>query len=123
MVVIHLALAQLFFAQNSYLLSTKVFQMHNPRCKFLILFVQLVSIISFCDYVIRIRGEDSKHSAVKVDVGIILDLETEVGKVMHISILLALADYHSRGAIRIVPHIRDSKKDDVEAASAGEIQL
>ncbi|KAH0750942.1 hypothetical protein KY290_030174 [Solanum tuberosum] len=56
-----------------------------------------------------------------MDVGIILDLETEVGKVMHISILLALADYHantSRGAIRIVPHIRDSKKDDVEAASA-----
>ncbi|KAH0749367.1 hypothetical protein KY290_028599 [Solanum tuberosum] len=56
-----------------------------------------------------------------MDVGIILDLETEVGKVMHISILLALADYHantSRGSIRIVPHIRDSKKDDVEAASA-----
>ncbi|KAH0660668.1 hypothetical protein KY289_029416 [Solanum tuberosum] len=77
--------------------------------------------MSFCHYVIRIRGEDNNTSAVKVDVGIILDLETDVGKVMHISILLALADYHantSRGAIRIVPHIRDSKKDDVEAASA-----
>ncbi|KAG5601883.1 hypothetical protein H5410_033253 [Solanum commersonii] len=95
--------------------------MHNPRCKFLIIFIQFVSIISFCHYVIRIRGEDNNTSAVKVDVGIILDLETDVGKVMHISILLALADYHantSRGAIRIVPHIRDSKKDDVEAASA-----
>ncbi|KAH0749366.1 hypothetical protein KY290_028598 [Solanum tuberosum] len=44
---------------------------------------------------------------------------------MHISILLALADYHantSRGSIRIVPHIRDSKKDDVEAASAARKQ-
>ncbi|KAJ8557772.1 hypothetical protein K7X08_004538 [Anisodus acutangulus] len=39
---------------------------------------------------------------------------------MHISIFLALADYHAanRSAIRIVPHLRDSKKDDVEAASA-----
>ncbi|KAK6787365.1 hypothetical protein RDI58_015890 [Solanum bulbocastanum] len=95
--------------------------MHNPRSRFLIIFIQLVSIISFCHYVIGIRGEDNNTSVVKVDVGIILDLETEVGKVMHISILLALADYHantSRGAIRIVPHIRDSKKDDVEAASA-----
>lgn len=97
--------------------------MQNPRCSFLILFIQLVSIISFCSYARQIRGEDNKTSAIEVDVGIILDLETEVGKVMHISILLALADYHSRGAIRIVPHIRDSKKDDVEAASAGEIQL
>ncbi|KAH0664576.1 hypothetical protein KY284_029507 [Solanum tuberosum] len=96
--------------------------MHNPRCKSLIIFIQLVSIIGSCHYVIGIRGEDNNTSAVKVDVGIILDLETDVGKVMHISILLALADYHantSRGAIRIVPHIRDSKKDDVEAASAG----
>ncbi|KAH0662654.1 hypothetical protein KY284_027585 [Solanum tuberosum] len=95
--------------------------MHNPRCRFLIIFIQLVSIISFCHYVIGIRGEDNNTSAVKVDVGIILDLETEVGKVMHISILLALVDYHAntnRGAIRIVPHIRDSKKDNVEAASA-----
>ncbi|MCE3215993.1 hypothetical protein HAX54_004303, partial [Datura stramonium] len=40
---------------------------------------------------------------------------------MHTCILLALEDYHaaaSRSAIRIVPHFRDSKKDNVEAASA-----
>lgn len=95
------------------------FQMHNPRCHFLILFIQLISIISFCHYV---RGGDNNTSAVKVDVGIILDLERDVGKVMHISILLALEDYHantSRGDIRIVPHIKDSKKNDVEATSAG----
>ncbi|KAF3664566.1 putative U-box domain-containing protein 51-like [Capsicum annuum] len=96
--------------------------MHHPRCQFLIVFIQLVSIISFCHYARRIRGEDNNNtSAIKVDVGVILDLETDVGKVMHISILQALADYHanaSRGAITIVPHIRDSKKDDVEAASA-----
>ncbi|XP_055829320.1 glutamate receptor 2.8-like isoform X2 [Solanum dulcamara] len=95
--------------------------MQNPRCSFLILFIQLVSIISFCHYTRQIRGEDNNTSAVKVDVGIILDLATDVGKVMNISILLALADYHanaSRGAIKIDPHFRDSKKDDVEAASA-----
>ncbi|KAH0666409.1 hypothetical protein KY285_027615 [Solanum tuberosum] len=95
--------------------------MQNPRCSFLILFIQLVSIISFCHYARQIRGEDNKTSAIEVDVGIILDLETNVGKVMNISILLALADYHanaSRGAIKIVPHFRDSKRDDVEAASA-----
>ncbi|XP_055832305.1 glutamate receptor 2.8-like [Solanum dulcamara] len=103
------------------LLATRVFQMRNPRCSFLIIFIQIVSIITFCHYVTPVRGGDNNTSAVKVDVGIILDLETDVGKVMHISILLALEDYHahaSRGAIRIVPHIRDSKKDDVEAASA-----
>ncbi|XP_059299526.1 glutamate receptor 2.8-like isoform X2 [Lycium ferocissimum] len=94
--------------------------MQNPRCHFLILFIQLVSIISFCHYVMLIRGEDETSPA-KVDVGIILDLETVVAKVIHISILLALSDYHaaaSRSTIRIVPHLRDSKKDDVEAASA-----
>ncbi|XP_060217875.1 glutamate receptor 2.8-like [Lycium barbarum] len=94
--------------------------MHNPRCQFLILFIQLVSIISFPHCARQIIGEDNNTSAVKADVGIILDLETDVGKVMHISILLALADYHAanRSAIRIVPHLRDSKEDDVEAASA-----
>ncbi|CAN4100036.1 unnamed protein product [Withania somnifera] len=94
--------------------------MHSIRYRFLILFIQLVSITSFCNYARKIRGEDNNTSAVKVDVGIILDLETDVGKVMHISILLALEDYHanaSGSALRIVPHLRDSK-DDVEAASA-----
>ncbi|KAM3308293.1 glutamate receptor 2.9 [Capsicum chacoense] len=94
--------------------------MQNPRYCCLILFIQLVSIISFCHYVIPIRGED-ETSVAKVDMGIILDMETVVAKVMQISIVLALEDYHanaSHGAIRIVPHIRDSKKDDVEAASA-----
>ncbi|KAK6773755.1 hypothetical protein RDI58_028993 [Solanum bulbocastanum] len=89
--------------------------MHNPRCKFLTNFIQLVFFISFCHCAIRIRGKDNNNSVVKVDVGIILDLETKVGKVMHISILLALADYHanpSGNAIRIVPHIRDSMKHD-----------
>ncbi|XP_055829388.1 glutamate receptor 2.9-like isoform X2 [Solanum dulcamara] len=92
--------------------------MRSPKCYFLILLIQSVSIISFHHYMMAIRGETS---VVKVDVGIILDLETDVGKVMHISILLALEDYHanaSRSAIRIVPHLRDSKKDNVEAASA-----
>ncbi|KAH0750941.1 hypothetical protein KY290_030173 [Solanum tuberosum] len=68
-----------------------------------------------------IRGQDNNTSAVKVDLGIILDMETDVGKVMHTCIILAIEDYHAaanRTATRIVPHLRDSKKDDVEAASA-----
>ncbi|XP_010322804.1 glutamate receptor 2.8 [Solanum lycopersicum] len=103
------------------LLTTRVFQMKNPRRHFLILFIQLVSIISFCHYVMPIRGENNNTSAVKVDLGIILDMETDVGKVMHTCILLAIEDYHaaaSHTATRIVPHLRDSEKDDVEEASA-----
>ncbi|KAM3375169.1 glutamate receptor 2.9 [Capsicum galapagoense] len=95
--------------------------MRSPRCHFVILFIQFVSIISFYHCVMPIRGEDNKTSVVKVDVGIILDLETDVAKVMHTCILLALEDYRAsanRSAIRIVPHLRNSKKDDVEAASA-----
>ncbi|OIT29643.1 PREDICTED: glutamate receptor 2.8-like [Nicotiana attenuata] len=93
--------------------------MPNPRCHFLILLMKFVSIICFCHYIVPTRGED-ETKPVKVDVGIILDFETVLAKVMHTCILLALADYHaaSRSAIRIVPHFRDSKKDDVEAASA-----
>ncbi|KAG5601878.1 hypothetical protein H5410_033248 [Solanum commersonii] len=119
----YLAQTQLLVAQLSDYLLPEFFQMHNPRCHFIIIFIQLISIISVYHYVIGIRGEDNNTSAVKVDVGIILDLETDVGKVMHISILLALEDYYpnaSRGAIRIVPHIKDSKKEDFEATSAGQ---
>ncbi|KAM3308295.1 glutamate receptor 2.8 [Capsicum chacoense] len=96
--------------------------MKNSRCHFLILFIQLVCIlISFCHYVMPIRGEDNDTSVMKVDVGIILDMETDVAKVMHTCILLAIEDYHdaaSRNATRIVTHLRDSEQDDVEAASA-----
>ncbi|XP_060217843.1 glutamate receptor 2.8-like [Lycium barbarum] len=94
--------------------------MQSPKCHLLIFLIQLVSIISFYHYIIPIRGED-ETGVVKMDVGIILDMETDVGKVMHTCILLALEDYHeaaSRSAVRIVHHLRDSKKDDVEAASA-----
>ncbi|KAG5601882.1 hypothetical protein H5410_033252 [Solanum commersonii] len=76
--------------------------MQNQRYYCLILFIQLVSIISFCHYVIPIRGED-ETSVVKVDVGIVLDMETVVAKIT---------------MPPLVPHLRDSKKDDVEAASA-----
>ncbi|MCD7470990.1 hypothetical protein HAX54_011247 [Datura stramonium] len=97
-------------------------QNEEVQMPLLILLIQFVPVISFCHYMMPIRGEDNNTSAAKVDVGIILDLETDVGKVMHISILLALADHHDnaspRIAIRIVPHLKDSKKDDVEAASA-----
>ncbi|XP_060217723.1 glutamate receptor 2.8-like [Lycium barbarum] len=93
--------------------------MQSPKCHLLIFLIQLVSIISFYHYITPIRGED-ETGVVEVDVGIILDLKTDVAKVMHTCILLALEDYHaaSRSAIRIVPHLNDSNKDDVEAASA-----
>ncbi|XP_059288173.1 glutamate receptor 2.8-like [Lycium ferocissimum] len=94
--------------------------MQSPKSHLLIFLIQLVSIVSFYHYIIPTRGED-ETGVVKMDVGIILDMETDVGKVMHTCILLALEDYHaaaSRSAVRIVHHLRDSKKDDVEAASA-----
>nr|GMC55757.1 glutamate receptor 2.8-like [Ipomoea batatas] len=59
-------------------------------------------------------------SAVKVDVGVILDLKTESGKMRQTCISLALADFYASRdhRARIFPHFRDSNNDDVDAASA-----
>ncbi|XP_060188924.1 uncharacterized protein LOC132617843 [Lycium barbarum] len=98
------------FLPNSQTKCTQISQVRSPRCHFLILLIQFVSIISN-QYIIPIIGED-ETGVVRVDVGTILDLETDVAKVMHTCILIALEDYHaaaSRSAVRIVHHLRDSK--------------
>jgi ionotropic glutamate receptor len=55
-------------------------------------------------------------------VGVVLDLGTTVGKVAHTSISIAVEDFyaiHPNHTTRLVLHVRDSKSDDVQAASAG----
>lgn len=55
-------------------------------------------------------------------VGVILDLQTMVGKIARTSILMALDDFyaaHTNYSTKIVLHIRDSGSNNVQAASAG----
>uniref|UniRef100_A0A0A9H9X1 Uncharacterized protein n=1 Tax=Arundo donax TaxID=35708 RepID=A0A0A9H9X1_ARUDO len=52
------------------------------------------------------------------NVGVILDLQTLVGKMAHISISMALEDFyaiHRNYCTKLALHIRDSHGDDVEA--------
>ncbi|KAL7162846.1 hypothetical protein ACSBR2_043176 [Camellia fascicularis] len=60
-------------------------------------------------------------SAIKVDVGLILDTETTVGKMSQTCMSMALEDFYETHnyTTRIVLHTRNSKGDVVEAASAG----
>ncbi|PIA55342.1 hypothetical protein AQUCO_00800233v1 [Aquilegia coerulea] len=55
-----------------------------------------------------------------VDVGVILDLDTLVGKMMKSSLTMALEDYYSTHnyTTQLVLHIRDSHGDTVDAASS-----
>ncbi|GKA18558.1 glutamate receptor 2.8-like protein, partial [Tanacetum coccineum] len=56
----------------------------------------------------------------KVGIGVILDTETSLGKMSRSCISMALGDFykkHDNYTTRIVPHFRDSKQDNVEAAS------
>lgn len=55
-------------------------------------------------------------------VGVILDLESLGGKMSRTSILMALEDFyavHRNYTPKLVLHIRDSKSNNVQAASAG----
>ncbi|KAK1406833.1 hypothetical protein QVD17_38441 [Tagetes erecta] len=59
----------------------------------------------------------------EVGIGVILDLDTDVGKSSRICILMALEDvygtfaYHNNFRTIIRPHFRDSKYDNFQAAS------
>ncbi|KAL6846532.1 hypothetical protein ACP4OV_023980 [Aristida adscensionis] len=58
--------------------------------------------------------------AKELHVGVILDLGSLVGKIARTSILLAMEDFyaaHKNYTTKLVLHIRDSKSDDVQAAS------
>ncbi|GJS00401.1 glutamate receptor 2.8-like protein [Tanacetum coccineum] len=57
----------------------------------------------------------------EVGVGVILDIETSLGKMSRSCISMALHDFyqqHDNYTTMIVPHFRDSKQNNVEAASA-----
>ncbi|XP_047951016.1 glutamate receptor 2.9-like isoform X2 [Salvia hispanica] len=63
----------------------------------------------------------SNATAAKVDVGIILDLQTPLGKMYKTCISMAIEDFYfknSNYSTVIVPHFKDSSKDVVSAASA-----
>lgn len=81
--------------------------------------VAIIIIIITTFYTTSLSAQNS--SAVKVDVGVILDLKTESGKMRQTCISLALADFYGTRdhRTRIFPHFRDSNNDDVDAASAG----
>lgn len=58
-----------------------------------------------------------------VDIGVILDLDSYVGKMSRTCLEMAVDDFygaHRNYATRLVLHFRDSKSNAVEAASAGE---
>ncbi|KAM0069742.1 putative periplasmic binding protein-like I [Helianthus debilis subsp. tardiflorus] len=60
----------------------------------------------------------------EIGIGVILDMESNVGMVSTICIKMALHDFYQKHnyTTKIIPHFRDSKYDRVEAASAA-IQL
>ncbi|XP_019193279.1 PREDICTED: glutamate receptor 2.8-like isoform X5 [Ipomoea nil] len=65
-------------------------------------------------------GGENGGSAVKVDVGVILDSDPISGKMRQACMSLALSDFYANRnhSTRIVPHFRASISDDVDAASA-----
>ncbi|MFS7944959.1 hypothetical protein Hanom_Chr06g00518291 [Helianthus anomalus] len=59
-----------------------------------------------------------------VDVGIVLDMESWIGKSIHSSIMMAISDFYARNhsyKTRIVVRTRDSKGERLRAMSAGKI--
>ncbi|KAA8540182.1 hypothetical protein F0562_024255 [Nyssa sinensis] len=68
----------------------------------------------------NIAPVDGQNTRVMVDVGLIVDLDTTVGKMSQICMSMALTDFYAANhnyTTRIVLHTRDSKSDVVEAAS------
>jgi ionotropic glutamate receptor len=64
----------------------------------------------------------TSEGAQEFHVGVILDLGSMVGKIARTSISLAVEDFyiaHQNYSTKLVLHIRDSKNDDVQAASEG----
>ncbi|RWR75367.1 Ionotropic glutamate receptor [Cinnamomum micranthum f. kanehirae] len=58
------------------------------------------------------------------DVGVVLDMESPLGKMSNICISMALEDFyttHNNYTTELILHWRDSKQDIVDAASMGNI--
>uniref|UniRef100_A0A0D9XDY9 Ionotropic glutamate receptor C-terminal domain-containing protein n=1 Tax=Leersia perrieri TaxID=77586 RepID=A0A0D9XDY9_9ORYZ len=65
--------------------------------------------------------QNATKTAVEFPVGVILDLQTLVGKIARTSLLMALDDFysvHENYSTKIVLHIRDARGNNVQAASA-----
>ncbi|KAI3492331.1 hypothetical protein L1887_43261 [Cichorium endivia] len=65
------------------------------------------------------NGEE--HGTRKIGVGVILDMDSQVGKSIRVSILMAIEDFDkdtNNSTTIMIPHFRDSKNDNVEAAAA-----
>ncbi|XP_019193278.1 PREDICTED: glutamate receptor 2.1-like isoform X4 [Ipomoea nil] len=89
--------------------------METPRLPFVLLMLEITfATISIA----QVGGENS--SAVKVDVGVILDSEPISGKMRQACMSLAVLDFYANRnhTTRIVPHFKHSKPDAVDAASA-----
>lgn len=82
-----------------------------------ILLLSLLLLMSFC----AAPSSGLNETAAKADVGVILDLNTTVGKICKTCISMAIDDFYSNRdhTTRIFPHFMDSKCDVVDAASAG----
>ncbi|XP_042019948.1 glutamate receptor 2.7-like [Salvia splendens] len=66
------------------------------------------------------QSSNVNSTAVKADVGVILDLDTTLGKILKSCITMAIEDFYSNRSYNtmIEPHFRDSKTDVVAATSA-----
>ncbi|KAL8458833.1 hypothetical protein ACS0TY_036368 [Phlomoides rotata] len=76
----------------------------------------LLLLISFCS-----APSNSTTIPAKADVGVILDLETPLGKIIKTCISMSIEDFyvkHENSSTMIVPHFRDSKSDIVAATSS-----
>ncbi|KAL1551842.1 glutamate receptor 2.7-like [Salvia divinorum] len=81
----------------------------------------LISRLTFLTFLLLFRFTNGFNAtAAKVDVGIILDLQTPLGKMYKACISMAIQDFYSKNSYKtmIVPHFRDSNSDIVSAASA-----
>lgn len=69
-------------------------------------------------------GTEADNIGVREDVhvGLILDMESRMGKIVHSCILMAISDFyevHKNYTTRIMLHVRDSKGEPLNALSAG----
>jgi ionotropic glutamate receptor len=67
-------------------------------------------------------AQNTTRKATEIHVGLILNLDSLVGKVARTSVSLAVEDFyatHTNYSTKLVLHIRDSMASDVQAASAG----
>ena len=67
-----------------------------------------------------------QNTKIPVKVGVVLDMDTWLGKMGLSCISMALSDFyasHGHYKTRLVPEIRNSKRDVVGAAAAGTLSL